>query len=1336
MYLSGLVDSKGWQTWSDATGKSIPYPAGDERLVMQQAFQKLVDTIQTREDDAGNVALFARNGGRGVDMADATAIVAAVREALPTAPPIYIMESVDKAPEELRAEIIKAGAERDVDAAFHNGEIYVFPNNIASVERMMFVLAHHEIRHYGLRAMLGPKAGPIFLAIHATNPKIRELAAEQVEKGYAQSRVLAVEEALADMPVDELVALNGFDKIIAALRTWLRSVAANLRRRGFAGLADAVDPKVWTDKDVAALIARAEGVSRGGSARYQTEGTVFADSGKVVPFQAGRTGGDPGGDVERYERLAKQVQDEYVKSDWTFEQYKARVEPIQEKLFEAQRRLRKWQEGRAAESIEEIFPGYTEIPIGTKVMAVHGLKFKEPTRATVVGRRGSRVGNKAWVLPVVDFGDGDGRPILPGDIKAVFDGPKGTTSNTQFARSGGFASAKSLADVTNTLREATRPIGTVSWWDKSVGTQYHKSTKDADFKRVFDGYVQQTDDTAHYAIEAERNAPDILRRLESIPDAFRGVLHSGAKHKADLVAVSRALFANIEGEEGIKQIRYDDRSLREIFNLTPKQIEMYHQARGAVDTSVARLAQTYAAQMGQSNGMDIERVKNMDLDDTIAIVKEFIQDSHDEARAAEKMRKQVAVEDEDPAGDETRALEKEYGKGKPKAPTDAMTAQLLARLDAMGEHAKFLQESAYMPALRFGQFAVTVTQDDETLHFEMFETQIAANLAAMKLRRQYPRASVAKSVMNPEQYAMFKGVSPETVELFAKFTGADQNEAFQNYIALAKSARSVKMRELKRKGIAGFSDDATRVLASFLTSNARQSAINMNIGTITDALASKELARKGDVQREAQKLHEYMANPIEEARRLRSFMFMHFMGGSIASALVNLTQPVMQTAPYLHQWAGSKTASIMLAAAKMAATGKIADQRLRDAAKRAADDGITEPHEIHQLMADASGSSFGGNLRARAAVKLWGSFFSTAEAYNRRITFLAAYQVALQTKQRDPYEFARKAVIETQGLYAKVNRPNWARGAVGATIFTFKQFSIAYLEWFTRLPPKQKVLAMAMLLIAAGADGLPFVEDLQDLIDTVGQSLGYNTNSKKSQRKILAQAFGDDLGEILNTGLLSKSAVDVQGRLGMGNLIPGTELFKPSETDKTRSATEIAGPISGVITAFQKALAKAQRGEIVGMTGAIQEMAPVAVKNLLKGIDMAKTGVYKDTRGYKVADVDVVDSFVKMLGLQPSNIARNTRKFVDEMQDKGMVTMMEAMIADRWAQGIAQKDPDQVAKARQALIAWNENNPGSRIVIKPAQILRRVREMDKTRSERFVKTVPKELRAGVVENLR
>jgi len=523
------------------------------------------------------------------------------------------------------------------------------------------------------------------------------------------------------------------------------------------------------------------------------------------------------------------------------------------------------------------------------------------------------------------------------------------------------------------------------------------------------------------------------------------------------------------------------------------------------------------------------------------------------------------------------------------------------------------------------------------------------------------------------------------------------------------------------------------VIASFVYSNARQSAINMNIGEITDALASKSLARKGDVQREAQKLSEYLKNPQEEARQLRSFMFMYFLGGSFASAAVNLTQTVMQTGPYLSQFTGAKTIGIMLKAMKQATTGNIDNAVLREAAKKAKEEGHTEPNEIHQLMADASNSAFGSNLKGRAVIKTWGSMFALAEAYNRRVTFLAAYQVALDIKNADPYAFAVKAIIETQGLYAKENRPNWARGPVGAVVFTFKQFTIAYLEFIVRLPNKQKAIALGILILAAGIQGLPGADDLDDLIDTIGQSMGHNTNSSKWKRKFLIDTFGEDLGNILHTGILSQGAIGASSRLSMGNLFPGTAMFKPSDPDKSRAVAELAGPISGILAAFQKALAKAQQGET---GGALQEMSPVAIKNLLKGFEMASTGVYKDTKGGKVNDVDAMDSFVKMLGFQPGHIAQKSRIYGDEMQDKGMTAMMESMIADRWAQGIHEKDQDKVKRARETLAAWNKTNPGSRIVINPNQIRSRIRAMEISRVRRFIKTVPKEQRRQVAGELQ
>jgi hypothetical protein len=66
---------------------------------------------------------------------------------------------------------------------------------------------------------------------------------------------------------------------------------------------------------------------------------------------------------------------------------------------------------------------------------------------------------------------------------------------------------------------------------------------------------------------------------------------------------------------------------------------------------------------------------------------------------------------------------------------------------------------------------------------------------------------------------------------------------------------------------------------------------------------------------------------------------------------------------------------------------------------------------------------------------------------------------------------------------------------------------------------------------------------------------------------------------------------------------------------------------------------------------------------------------------------------------------------------------------------MAENDREGVAEARETLRAWNENNPESRIIIKPASILRRVKEIRMTKQQRFIKSVPKSMRARAAEEL-
>jgi hypothetical protein len=95
---------------------------------------------------------------------------------------------------------------------------------------------------------------------------------------------------------------------------------------------------------------------------------------------------------------------------------------------------------------------------------------------------------------------------------------------------------------------------------------------------------------------------------------------------------------------------------------------------------------------------------------------------------------------------------------------------------------------------------------------------------------------------------------------------------------------------------------------------------------------------------------------------------------------------------------------------------------MREALRRATEEGIVAPHEVAGLYAESI-RNFGSNMTVRRLLKVWGSLFSIAEQFNRRITFVAAYDLAKANGEADPYASPTKAIAETQGVYNKGNRP-------------------------------------------------------------------------------------------------------------------------------------------------------------------------------------------------------------------------------------------------------------------------------------------------------------------------
>ncbi|MFB9246588.1 PLxRFG domain-containing protein, partial [Massilia antarctica] len=641
--------------------------------------------------------------------------------------------------------------------------------------------------------------------------------------------------------------------------------------------------------------------------------------------------------------------------------------------------------------------------------------------------------------------------------------------------------------------------GKLSWWHKSIGTMDNLAKRQPAFAAVYGAVQRFLGDVSRYAVVAADLAPTLLPKLENVADIvgknrkkaltaadtkaigapiFEGTLtwardaHGKPVKIEDLEeqaeAMSTADKARILLKKGIiddqqnrawqhnpldlydsiinsrfkdTQLRagvvWSDAELRSMFGLSADQAALYRQFRAALDKSLMNLTVSEMVKLGgkDANGMLEQAVAAPDLPAAAALLRDHF----------------IALAKLDPE----------------KMDMHLDTARQIMNLSDKG---KDLMDRGYAPLSRFGKHTVYVQEGEDQVYFGMFETQYEASKMARDMRAEHPGAQVSHGTVSADAYKLFAGVSPETIELFGSMVGLDSQasaastEVYQTYLKLAKNNRSSMKRMIQRKGIAGFSEDAGRVLAGFIYSNARLTAGNAHLGEIDEAITEIP-KQQGELTDAAMQLREHIRNP-EAGAPLGGLMFAQFLGGSVASAMVNLTQPFTMTLPYLSQFGGLTKAGARLAAAVKDATGEVTGDTQLDAAMRwATEEGIVAPQEVHYLQAQASGKgalragdgTTAGNTRAHlnnamAKVTLgWGKLFAMAELANRRITFIAAYRTAVDEGFADPAKFAQEAVAQTQGIYNSGNKPKWTRGVVGSLLMTFKQYSIGYLELLSRM---------------------------------------------------------------------------------------------------------------------------------------------------------------------------------------------------------------------------------------------------------------------------------------------
>jgi len=810
-------------------------------------------------------------------------------------------------------------------------------------------------------------------------------------------------------------------------------------------------------------------------------------------------------------------------------------------------------------------------------------------------------------------------------------------------------------------------------------------------------------DNVQARIAYENNEAGLVQTL--LPEIWDTRLVVGKKKEA-MERVSKAIFDGTMADKV-----WSDSELQTMFDLTDKDIGFYRRARAAIDTSVMNMTVDTLSSLAKGTKLvNIETIHKLKLQGMHPIMHNLALQQH--------------------MTDELEKLAK-GGLITPKAEA-RLQKQLDDVFDVMAAIAmKYdkLVADGYAPLMRFGHYAVEVrdkTTNDLDL-FELYETKGQQRKAIKELKERYDETqfTVGTGTLNPEGFKQFKnkGLSPETVQLFAAELGLDDDGAYQAYLKIAVSDRSALKRLIHRKKVPGYSEDMPRVLSAFVMSNARYSGRGLYNSEIERSIQN---INDGNLQNEAQKVFENIENPQEEFAQQRSLMFHYFMGFSPAFFFLNLTQPFTQTIPKLTAYVGAGKGHAYMAQAlgivgkNMGASAiemgkKVAgmptpnwrgfEDKLPAWVKkedylRMAREGHLDPQNIYMIKGLERGkggvaSGVWGNIEAAA-----GWFAEISESMNRRSTMIAAFRVAkdmgdakLKAKGFDSkYEFAVSIIQQTQGIYNKGNRSGLARGngklgQYGPLILVFKQFTINYTEQMIRHTRDKEVksLAVAMMwqYILAGMLGLPFADDLRDLFE----GIAYRVFGKAfNLPDYLEGLLGKSNADALMYGVVSeKTRIDLFGRSSLGNVIPGTDVIRPGPTDWA----EILGASSGFYESFFSAASMAADGKY---KDALITASPRYIRDAASGAEIALTGSYRNTKGDKIMDLDKTDAVIKSLAFNPANNARPGRDRSNAYDMKNMLKAKTDYFSKHLAEAIYQDDDARVDALYNEMDAWNERN--------------------------------------------
>lgn len=632
-----------------------------------------------------------------------------------------------------------------------------------------------------------------------------------------------------------------------------------------------------------------------------------------------------------------------------------------------------------------------------------------------------------------------------------------------------------------------------------------------------------------------------------------------------------------------------------------------------------------------------------------------------------------------------------------------------------------MAEKPFSPLMRFGKYTVQVKASEafeengvkykkgQVLYFETFDRQKPRDRHMAQVRSDWAGKPVAigKGFLTDS----FKTLQGMPTMLLTGLRRQLQKHGIltpQVDAALKEISEenlpidSIKRHWSKRKKIPGFSTDYMRSYSSYIAGMANHlgrielgNELYRAVGDIEkDAKIIQSLGgdgtKRGQIAQMAKEHLDRFFNPGNDWPFLRAVMFANVFWFNVKSAFVNGLQPLMATYPYLAARYGDveATKAMTKAVGKLAryfATGKIHPE-LADMIARGQETSILEQSLATEIAMARSAKSqwdiFPSNFGKRVLTKFneigaWP--FATVEKVNRYLSAIAQHDLSRRIDGLPPAQATAMALdtaANTQGNYERWARAKLLTGPIGANIFLYKTYMQKML--FLALgnnPESNRVLFMMLLM--GGLAGLPFAEDLLDLLDAAGTSLKRHlgwSNPKVQSRQALREMLLDmDVNpDLFLHGLAENSMglgflgdlmgwpvpqLDVQGSISMGNIVPGTSaLARIQEGDLQGAALDALAELGGPEASYTANVMKSLLSDNPDTWSKWEISLPAFFRALSKSGRYATQGGEFDAAGHPIAEFDPNDTQDTMelasqaFGFTPSKVTRGWEQYLAEKE--------------------------------------------------------------------------------------